>query len=276
MAARVAFKPRVESVGGVYVGVGADQNYVLAAWARSVLVVLADFDQWVIDLHTLYGVAFAVADTPDDFVAFWSREQRFVSERAIRARVTAPMRARELIELYRFARARVFIRLSKLRDALHGTPSFLTDAGQYEWLSGLSRAGRIVAIRADLRREGALQTIASVLKAASLSVNLLYTSNAEQYFRYSKAFSANIFAWPAADGALLLRTRPTTYDYTYCVQSLAAFRDQLARHVVHSVNDLAPRRLLSRERPLYEVPDDPPMTHPAKRKAGKPLKTARR
>ena len=43
--------------GGVYIGVGTDQNY-LAARARPEFMVLLDFDQVVVDLALLHGVIF--------------------------------------------------------------------------------------------------------------------------------------------------------------------------------------------------------------------------
>src|SRR5262249_16910127 len=89
-------------------------------------------------------------------------------------------------------------------------------------------------------------------------------SNAEQYFAYKPLFRANILAWPASPKAVLLRTRARPHDYVYVVQPLSDFREQLARSDVHSVRDLAPKRLLSAKHPPYEVPREPPMEKPTK------------
>ena len=38
------FRPAVKDKGGLYIGVGTDQNYLLGAWARAEALVLMDFD----------------------------------------------------------------------------------------------------------------------------------------------------------------------------------------------------------------------------------------
>ena len=144
---------------------------------------------------------------------------------------------------------------------------------------GLSRSGRIIATRADLTKSGALRQLADVLGEAALPVHVMYMSNAEQYFAYRPVFRANVQAWPASTKALVLRTRPMARDYTYVVQPLDEFREQLARPEVRSVRDLAPKRVLTAKRPLYDVPRDPPMEKPrkvAKKRPARPLQAANR
>ena len=38
------FHDLVKDVGGVYLGVGSEQNYVLAGWAKSERMIIVDFD----------------------------------------------------------------------------------------------------------------------------------------------------------------------------------------------------------------------------------------
>ncbi len=274
--------PRVAGMGGTYVGVGADQNYLLAGWARSNLVLLCDFDQWIVDLHAIYGVAFAKADTPEAFVDFWHRKSPRESIAAIREATPDPKRAQRLVHLYKFARARVYVRLSTLRDDLakRDVVSMLTSQDDYDHVRGLSRSGRIIATRADLTRAGALRQLADVIGEAALPVHLMYLSNAEQYFPYGPVYRANMQAWPASTAALVVRTRPMARDYTYVVQPLSDFREQLTRPEVRSVRDLAPKRVLTAKRPVYDVPRDPPMAKPpklAKKKRGaRPLQASTR
>ena len=274
--------PRVAGTGGTYVGVGADQNYLLAGWARSNLVLLCDFDQWIVDLHAIYGVAFSVAATPDAFVDFWNRKSPRQAIAAIRERTPDPKDAQRLVKLYKFARVRVFVRLSKVRDDLakRNVVSVLTSQEDYDHVRGLSRSGRIIATRADLTKPGALRQLADVLGEAALPVHVLYLSNAEQYFPYRPVFRANIQAWPASSGAIVVRTRPMAHDYTYVVQPLSDFREQLARSDVKSVRDLAPKRVLTAKRPVYDVPREPPMAKPQKlakkKRSARPLQASNR
>ena len=69
------FKGSLDDVGGALVGVGTEQLYVYAGWARPKVIIPMDFDQVVVDLHRIYGLFFLVADTPEDFVSLWSKKR---------------------------------------------------------------------------------------------------------------------------------------------------------------------------------------------------------
>jgi hypothetical protein len=73
---------------------------------------------------------------------------------------------------------------------------------------------------------------------------VIYFSNAEEYFDYSKSFIANIEAFPLADGAVLLRT---IYNkqwvhadqlWAYQVQPLADFKARLGNRKNRSRNPM--------------------------------------
>ena len=61
------FHDPIKDLGGVYVGVGSDQNYLHAGWAKTEVLVLMDFDQKIVDLHGVYRVAFLHASTKEQF-----------------------------------------------------------------------------------------------------------------------------------------------------------------------------------------------------------------
>ena len=48
------FRGAVSDLGGLQLGVGTDQNYLFAGWARPQVLALIDFDQQVVDLHRVY------------------------------------------------------------------------------------------------------------------------------------------------------------------------------------------------------------------------------
>ena len=75
-------RDRISNVGGVYIGVGTEQNYLLAGWARSAFLVLLDFDQSISDLHHAYAAFFMAAETPEEFLAYWD-EDRIEEARAL-------------------------------------------------------------------------------------------------------------------------------------------------------------------------------------------------
>ena len=70
------FHPAVKDKGGLYIGVGTDQNYLLGAWARPEGLVLMDFDQSIVDLHRVYRVIFLAAETPEELLRLWRLESR--------------------------------------------------------------------------------------------------------------------------------------------------------------------------------------------------------
>ena len=70
------FYPHVKDLGGIYVGVGTDQNYLMAGWAKSEVLVLMDFDQSIVDIHGVYRAIFKAAETPEAFLELWQAKKR--------------------------------------------------------------------------------------------------------------------------------------------------------------------------------------------------------
>ena len=58
------FKDSIAAHGGALLGVGSDQNYLLAGWSRPELLILFDFDQVVVNVHRVYRAFFLNAATP--------------------------------------------------------------------------------------------------------------------------------------------------------------------------------------------------------------------
>ncbi len=193
---------------GAYLGVGTDQNYLLAGWARSDLLLLIDFDAAVVDLHRAYKVAFDTCATPAEFLELWSKAgaQTHV-DRIIAAYPDADEQA-AVLRAQRVARAIVHARLRKTLKlhAARNITTYLDDQAQYDHLRGLWQRGRVFPIRGDLTGEATLVDAAAALRAADLPLTVLYLSNAEQYFDYLPSFRRNILALPFAEDSLVLRT----------------------------------------------------------------------
>jgi hypothetical protein len=209
------FRPELDDLGGVMLGVGTDQNYVMAAWSRTELLVIVDFDQQVVDLHGIHGALLAAAPTVEDFRRLWAEDGVDAARAAVRA--AHPERP-ELVELYDTAREVVDRRLRKLarRYAELGVRSWLDTPAQYRHVADLHARGRVVALRGDFTRDGLLRRVAAVLRAHTLSLEVLYLSNIEQYFTYRRPFKDNMLALPLHDDTLVLRTlpgRPAGFHY---------------------------------------------------------------
>ncbi|MEX1365144.1 MAG: hypothetical protein AB1Z98_18590, partial [Nannocystaceae bacterium] len=250
--------------GGALLGVATDQNYLLAGWSRAELLVLMDFDAGVVDLHRAYGVIFADSPSAPEFLARWSAE----------AEPTVVERLREQLgehgaaaaAAYASARALVAERLAHVdaRYRERGLPTFLSDPEQYEHVRSLWRSGRAIAVRGDLTADLTMSDIATVLREANLEVGVLYLSNAEQYFRYGKAFRRNITALPLAEHGVVLRTngwRQFGYvdgeEYHYNVQPAPLFAKWMAKGRAWGVPAMLEHKTKTKTRGL-SVLDRPP------------------
>jgi hypothetical protein len=211
------FRPELDDLGGVLLGVGSDQNYLMAAWSRAELLVIVDFDQQVVDLHEIHGVLMGAAPTVEEFRRLWSEDGASDAHTALRAAL-APARREALLTLYDDAREIVDRRLRKLarRYTELGIHSYLDTPTEYRFVAELHARGRVVAVRGDFTRDGVLRRVAAVLDAHKLPVKALYLSNIEQYFTYRKPFKANMLALPFHDDTVVLRTlpgRPVGFHY---------------------------------------------------------------
>ncbi len=254
------FRRAVERLGGVWIGVGAEQNYTMAGWARPELLVLLDFDQVVVDLHHVYRAAFAYSPDSGAFLRFWHRRQRRESAGLLRSVLAdRPQLRRRALAVFRRYRRTVAVRLRGLRDAYQqaGQPMFLTDPEQYAHLRALVHTGRMHPLRGDLTARGSMRRLGRVLARHGRTVRALYLSNAEQYFQYTPDFRRNVAALPVDEWSLLLRTRPVRDDYTYVLQWYGNFLRWLRRPTVPSVRVLLPRRALSPGRPLEQFIEEP-------------------
>ncbi|MFN3197228.1 MAG: hypothetical protein ACE366_02250 [Bradymonadia bacterium] len=270
------FKPSLTGKGGVYVGLATDQNYTMAAWAESEMLVLIDFDQMVVDLHEVYGVIFKEARTPVAFLDLWqSRSQQKVeglilddapNENIGERRVTA----------YRKGRRAVERQLNTLLGQYHanGVATFLEDQRQYNHLRTLWQQGKVIPFRADLNGPHAVSDLARALEAVNRKVSVLYLSNAEQYFKYGAAFRANMLALPMDADTLVLRTwHVGQVKYIYLVQAGSNFRLWLQDPRHSFVQSMfkprwreRPGRLLTiahtpKPPPKPKPPEDPRMRH---------------
>ncbi len=256
------FREVVANLGGVFVGVGTNQNYLMAGWARPEVLVLMDFDQYVVDVHAAYIQAFLDNEAPAGFLAAWSA----AGEAAMVAKLTAqgPDGARRA-RVYERTRARIEdrLRLSARRYSARGVPTFLDDPEQYAYLRALCRGQRVVAVRGDLTADRTMVDIGQAAKTLGLPVRVLYTSNAERYFPYTAGFKRNILAQPFDERSLVLRTagpgnkpEPTADGhYRYVVQRGLDLQAELPGRHVGSLQRMFVRRQADPKVPgLYVIP----------------------
>jgi hypothetical protein len=258
-----AFHERVRGLGGGYLGVGAEQGYLLLGWSRAEVGWLIDYDPVVVEMHALHHAIFLAADTPARYLELWHKVHRNEAIAVLRA--AYPGAAGEArLELYRRHRARVARRLDEL--AAHmlaaGVPSYLTDADEYAHVRALIAGGRLRTITADLTRRGAVRRIAGVARRLGVTLRVVYLSNAEEYWeRLPDEFRDNLAALPADGRSVVLRTLLTwehNRDYRYNAQPLHNYRRWLARSEVRTIHDVTHRdRVFTDARGFFEVQELP-------------------
>ncbi|WP_309892789.1 hypothetical protein [Archangium sp.] len=226
------FHDAVKDKGGVYVGVGSDQNYLLGAWARAEILVLLDFDQSIVDLHRVYRVVFQAAETPEDFRRLWGLKSRPEVRRLIQEGYTDPRERARALQAYGSARWAVERRLNRVVEqmAKASLPCFLVDEADYAHLRRLFLEGKVFMVRGDLTAKRTVSAVGRAVAQAGMKVGVLYLSNAEQYFPYDSRYRSNLRALPLDEASVVVRTSGQrgishvkgTY-YHYNTQSGASF-----------------------------------------------------
>ncbi len=234
------FRERVSGRGGVYVGVGAEQGFLFAGWARSEGMFLLDFDEWVVVVNEVHGLVFEHARTPDELYALWGPDHRAEIEGWLKERSTDGADLARKMKIYDHGRPKVEYRLKWLRRYLGSlqVPFFANDQAELDHVAGLWKKKRVRSVRGDLTASGALRAFGDVARRAGWTVRVLYLSNAEQYFAYDTgAFRDNLASLPFDDRSIVLHTTPTNkLDYVYIWQETSTYVPWVGR--VHDVAEL--------------------------------------
>ncbi|MFO0575057.1 MAG: hypothetical protein U1A78_13800 [Polyangia bacterium] len=191
----------LQGLGGGYLGVGADQNYTLAAAAGSQVLWLIDLDGAVVRVHHLYSALVSEAATPEALLALFEKPALPTVKAVLERRAAGEAEA--LLELYQTYRDDLRDHLQKQRGRPH---TWLGDDAKYAAIRGLMQRGRVVARLGDLNGSHTVQQIAQAARAAGVPVRVIYLSNAESWFRYGHSFRHNLTALPLDERGVVLRT----------------------------------------------------------------------
>ncbi len=215
------YRHKIKPAGGMYIGVGSDQNYVLGGWARPQIMVLFDFDQWIVDLHAIYGLMFVTASNPGELIKLWHHRSRAQVEALIRTPARSKARADRLMKIYKATRRKIYRHLRWIRKEYgkKRVKTFLSSQEQYDHIAALYRTNRVFAVRGDFTGERTLKDLAAFGKRFKIPVRMLYLSNVEFYFTYDKGrYRQNILDLAFGEPSLVLHTVVRTssrYRYVY-------------------------------------------------------------
>lgn len=201
----------VENLGGAYVGIGSDQNYSTIAAARSQWAWVMDYDPRVVNNHRRVFALIEAAQSPDDFVAFFSTAGRAKALKVIDAAFgDDTMRKRQ--------RAGFMATADKLAPYYQEKRSAKPKAGDYGWLAHddnyayirmLVQQGRLRVVAGDLLRDGgALAKVGAAATKLGVPVRVYYTSNAPSSWggAVTDAYRANVLGLPMDETSVVLQT----------------------------------------------------------------------
>lgn len=249
------FFSSLRGLGGGYLGVGADQNYTLAAIARAELVWLVDIDGDVVQWHKIYAALIPIAATPAELLTLLGGRRDAEVKSALTARWGDE--GAKLFPTFLRYRGYLLAHLGGERQVmLRGRPvTWVSDPALYQHVRGLMQARRVIPRVGDLHGEATLLGIAQAARQAGTTLRTVYLSNAEQWFRYSPQFQRNMLALPHEPRTLVLRTlargelpTPDGDRWHFSVQTLDAFLGRMAeeQNPARKIGDLVPDMLAGR------------------------------
>ncbi len=255
------FFPALRHLGGGYIGVGADQNYTLAAVAKSEILWLIDIDGDVVQLHKVYGALIPAAATPDELLALFTVGKTTQAKAALAAR-WPEAEAKALWTIFLRYRGMLAAHLRTERGIRQKgrAVTWLSDPELYRHVRALMQARRVFSRVGDLHGETTLIAIGAAARRTGHLVRTVYLSNVEQWFRYSAQFRRNLSGLPRDDKTVVLRTlargelpAPDQDRWHFSVQTLDdfLFRMETAQPPARGVLDLMPEMAKARRPGVY-------------------------
>ncbi len=238
--------PYVEGIGGAFIGVGPDQCYTVAAAQGAELMFILDIDHMVVDVHNNYGVLLGVSETPEQLhQRFDESEQDATIALLEEAYADADAKTRRLrLQTYRASRETIFRHLKHVIERNQGDTqtSWLSNPDYFEHIRTLYRNGRVRVMDGDLTGADTMTSIGVAATKLQVPIRVLYLSNAEEYYTYSKQYVANVTGLPGDAESLVLRTiynkqwEHADSLWNYQVQPLASYKALLSEDKVRSRN----------------------------------------
>ena len=248
------FRPRIENLGGGYVGVGTDQNLTFIAWARSSHAWLMDFDAVVVATNRIHFALIEASATAEEMRAHWDPDERDATYALLKAKLGDDPAFEEAWAVAWKARIGVPTRWKDLDSMSErfGLRTFTNDPKDYAHLRAMVTQGRITAVPGDLKGSKTLLNIARSAEQIGVPIRVLYLSNAEEYMRYPQPLRDNILVLPIDDDGKVIRTatkrarslgypkgeKSLSYPFHYNVQTLSSFKAWMRFERYLSVSNL--------------------------------------
>lgn len=243
------FRSRVEGLRGGYVGVGTDQNLTLVAWARSDYAYLTDFDPVTVSINRIHLYFLELSPNYSDFEKLWDAKNKKETLPILEKRFSNDPEWKVIQKAYEIAlrKGGVPQRLGDLQKISKVYPqftSFHNDTKDYDFLREMVLDGRILAVDGNLLGSKTFKSVSEKAEGLGIPIRILYTSNAEEYFRYPEGMKNNFLNLYGDSKSLVVRTVtkgartygfpdgemfPKEYPFHYNIQPLDNFKTWLTK-----------------------------------------------
>ena len=247
------FRESIENIGHTYIGIGTDQGYVFVGWQRPTLAFMVDYDPWVIVLHRIYMAIFRACDDAACMLRYF--DDRNLGMEFLKSQ--PDLSDKTTLTVFREAHRGVTYSLHAIRRMKAKT--FMNDQETFDYIKKLIVDGRLTTFQANLLGDKAFASIQSTLNQLGAKVGVLYLSNAENYWTYTKQYKTNMSELPYSDNAMIIRTiatKPFNGDYRYSVQKAEVFKAWLADPETKSVKNILGRTKIKDEEDIPFTEDN--------------------
>jgi len=223
------WREAMDKLGGVMIGVGSEQNYLMAGWARPELLILMDLNPAISQLHKAYRVGFELASTPDDFIKLWGDAEGIERMSAGAIEIYGDSQdGEDVVSMITghpaIAQGLIGLCLRKMKEKYDNLeiPCYLNNQEQYSHIRNLYKTGRVLAILGDLTGTKTMADVSALARDAGLPIRVLYISNAMYQI------TVNMFDVPPE---LLERFRDNMLGLPFDEKSLVLHTVQSSAHV---------------------------------------------
>jgi hypothetical protein len=225
------FKNKIVNKKGGYIGVGTTQNFTLAAWARSEWIWLIDFTRIAVAANRLHIAFLKHSSSPDDFKRLWQLKSREEACQIIKTEYANDPELNYLLKTWslasHFVRGRLYVLQHFYRTKRYS--SWYTSQEMFLWAKSMAERDHIIALKGDLKGTTTFKGIAQKASEMGVDINVIYLSNAEEYFVFNKNFIKNMTSLPTGKEATLLRTM-TIYKWIFPWAPGSDFRNLVGFH----------------------------------------------
>ena len=205
------FRPHIENLGGVYLGVGTDQNLTFIAWSKSDYAYLMDFDPVVVAVNRIHLFFIEKSATYAEFKTLWDRKNKKTSLELIKTQFAADPDYKVILQAWEVAHRGATDVPERLRDLYHmekklNLKTFTNDPEDYSYIRQMVLEKRITAVVGDLTGSKTMRSIGNAALSLKIPIRVVYMSNAEEYFRFPENFRQNILSLYHDDKSILIRT----------------------------------------------------------------------